>query len=106
MSPDRQDPEDRREPEDRVSYFLRLTLYATCIVVPFVGLLSGALDSSETLTAALALLGATTGTVAMTQARRESSTADAAYRHGVGTGLTTDIGPPGRHTLDDPDERR
>lgn len=99
-------PAERRDPEDRVSYALRLTLYATCIVVPFVALLSGALDSSETLTAAMALLGATGGTVAMTQARRESSTAQAAYRHGVGTGLTTDIGPPGRHTLDEPDERQ
>lgn len=98
-------PTSRRGPEDRVSYALRLTLYATCIVVPFVALITGALDSSQTVAAALALLGATGGTVAMTQARRESTTADAAYRHGVGTGLTTDIGPPGRHTLDDPDER-
>lgn len=100
-------PATKRDPEDRVSYALRLTLYATCIVVPFVALLSGALDSSETVTAALALLGATGGTVALTQARRESSTAQAAYRHGVGTGLTTDIGLPGRHTLDElPDERQ
>lgn len=98
-------PADRRDPEDRVSYALRLTLYATCIVVPFVALLTGALDSSETMAAVLALLGATGGTVALSQARRESTTADAAYRHGVGTGLTTDIGPPGRHTLDEPDER-
>lgn len=99
-------PATRNGPEDRVSYALRLTLYATCIVVPFIALLTGALDSSETVASALALLGATTGTVAMTQARKENTTADAAYRHGVGTGLTTDIGPPGRHTLDeDPDER-
>ena len=98
-------PAQRQDPEDRVSYALRLTLYATCIVVPFVALISGALDSSQTVAAALALLGATGGTVALTQARRESTTADAAYRHGVGTGLTTDIGPPGRHTLDEPDER-
>lgn len=99
-------PAQRQDPEDRVSYALRLTLYATCIVVPFVALISGALDSSQTVAAALALLGATGGTVALTQARRESTTADAAYRHGVGTGLTTDIGPPGRHTLDEPDERQ
>lgn len=99
-------PAGRREPEDHVSYALRLTLYATCIVVPFIALLTGALDSSETLTAALALLGATGGTVALTQARRESSTAQSAYRHGVGTGLTVDTGPPGRHTLDEPDERQ
>lgn len=98
-------PAERRDPEDLISYGLRLTLYATCIVVPFVALLTGALDPSETLTAAMALLGATGGTVAMTQARRESTTAQAAYRHGVGTGLTTDIGTPGRHTLDEPDER-
>lgn len=98
-------PANKRDTEDRVSYGLRLTLYATCIVVPFVALLTGALDSSETVTAALALLGATGGTVAMTQARRESTTAQAAYRHGIGTGLTTDIGPPGRHTLDELDER-
>lgn len=96
---------DRRDPEDRVSYGLRLTLYATCIVVPFVTVITGALDGAGAVAAALALLGATGGTVAMTQARRESSTADAAYRHGVGTGLTTDIGPDGRHTLDEPDER-
>lgn len=98
-------PEQRQDPEDRVSYGLRLTLYATCIVVPFITVLTGALDGAGGVAAAMALLGATGGTVAMTQARRESSTADAAYRHGVGTGLTTDIGPPGRHTLDEPDER-
>lgn len=98
-------PTSRRDPEDRVSYALRLTLYATCIVVPFIALLTGALDGAGAVAAATALLGATGGTVALSQARRESTTADAAYRHGVGTGLTTDIGPPGRHTLDDPDER-
>lgn len=98
-------PANKREPEDHVSYGLRLTLYATCIVVPFVALLTGALDGDGAVTAALALLGATGGTVALTQARRESTTAQAAYREGVGTGLTTDIGPDGRHTLDDPDER-
>lgn len=98
-------PWQRQDPEDRVSYGLRLTLYATCIVVPFITVLTGALDGAGGVAAAMALLGATGGTVAMTQARRESSTADAAYRHGVGTGLTTDIGPPGRHTLDEPDER-
>lgn len=99
-------PAGRRDREDRVSYALRIALYATCIVVPFVALLTGALDPSETLTAALALLGATGGSVALTQARREATTAQAAYRHGVGTGLTTDAGPPGRHALDDPDERQ
>lgn len=99
-------PAGKRDPEDHVSYALRLTLYATCIVMPFVALLTGALDGAGAVAAATALLGATGGTVALTQARRESTTADAAYRHGVGTGLTTDIGPDGRHTLDDPDERR
>ena len=99
-------PAQRSGPEDRVSYGLRLTLYATCIVVPFIALIAGALEGAGALAAATALLGATGGTVAMTQARRDSTTADAAYREGVGTGLTTDIGPPGRHTLDgDPDER-
>ena len=90
-------PWQRQDPEDRVSYGLRLTLYATCIVVPFITVLTGALDGAGGVAAAMALLGATGGTVAMTQARRESSTADAAYRHGVGTGLTT--------ALDEPDER-
>lgn len=99
-------PANKREPEDHVSYGLRLTLYATCIVVPFVALLTGALDGDGAVTAALALLGATGGTVALTQARRESTTAQAAYREGVGTGLTTDIGTPGRHTLDELDERQ
>ena len=99
-------PAPMREPEDRVSYALRLTLYATCIVVPFVAVLTGALDGAGAVTAATALLGAAGGAVAMSQARRESTTADAAYRHGVGTGLTADIGPDGRHTLEDPDERR
>ena len=99
-------PEQRQDPEDRVSYGLRLTLYATCIVVPFITVLTGALDGAGAVAAAMALLGATGGTVALTQARREQTTADAAYRHGVGTGLTTDIGPPGRHTLDEPDERQ
>lgn len=95
-------PATRRGPEDRVSYALRLTLYATCIVVPFIALITGALDSSQTVASALALLGAVTGGVAMTQARKDSTTADTAYRQG----LTTDIGPPGRHSLDElPDER-
>ena len=94
-------PAQRQDPEDRVSYGLRLTLYATCIVVPFVALITGALEASQTIASALALLGAVTGGVAMTQARRDSTTADAAYRRG----LTTDTGPPGRHTLEDPDER-
>ena len=98
-------PASKRDREDRVSYGLRLTLYATCIVVPFVALLTGALDGDGAVTAALALLGATGGTVALTQARRESSTAQAAYRHVVVTGLTTEIGPDGRHALNDPDER-
>lgn len=98
-------PAGKREPEDHVSYALRLTLYATCIVVPFIALLTGRLDGSETLTAAMALLGATGGTVALTQARRESTTAGTAYQLGLGTGLTTDTGPNGRHTLDEPDER-
>ena len=98
-------PASKQGPEDRVSYGLRLTLYATCIVVPFTALLTGALDGAGALAAATALLGATGGTVAMTQARRESTTAETAYRHGVGTGLVTDIGPPGRHSLEDPDER-
>lgn len=99
-------PATRHGPEDRVSYGLRLTLYATCIVVPFVALLSGALDGAGAVAAATALLGATGGTVAMTQARRETTATSAAYREGVGTGLVTDIGPPGRHSLDgDPDER-
>lgn len=99
-------PSSKRDPEDRVSYALRLTLYATCIVVPFVAVITGALDGAGGVAAATALLGATGSTVAISQARRESTTADAAYRHGVGTGLTADIGPDGRHTLDDPDERR
>lgn len=95
-------PAQRSGPEDRVSYALRLTLYATCIVVPFIALITGALDSSQTIASALALLGATTGTVAMTQARKDSTTADTAYRQG----LTADTGPPGRHALDElPDER-
>lgn len=95
-------PAQRQDPEDRVSYGLRLTLYATCIVVPFVALITGALEASQTIASALALLGAVTGGVAMTQARRDSTTADAAYRRG----LTTDMGPPGRHALDElPDER-
>lgn len=96
-------PTRRAQTEDRVSYALRLTLYATCIVLPFVALLTGALDSSETITAAIALLGATGGTVALTQARREATATTAAYREGIGTGLVTDAGPPGRHSL--PDER-
>lgn len=98
-------PAQRQDPEDRVSYALRLTLYATCIVVPFIALLTGELDGAGAVAAATALLGATGGTVAMTHARRDKTTADSAYRHGVGTGLTTDMGPPGRHTLEDPDER-
>lgn len=96
----------RTSGEDRVSYALRLTLYATCIVVPFVAVLTGALDGGGAVAAAMALLGATGGTVAMTQARRESTAAEDAWRNGVGTGLTTDQGPPGRHALgEDPDER-
>src|SRR5699024_9880919 len=99
-------PATMREPEDRVSYALRLTLYATCIVVPFIAVITGAVDGAVAVRSATGLLGAGGGAVAMSQARRESTTADAAYRHGVGTGLTADIGPDGRHVIDDPDERR
>lgn len=95
MSPSRKRPD-----EDIIGYALRLTLYATCIVAPFVALITGALDSSETVAAALALLGATTGGVALTQARREGGAKTSAYREGVGHGLITDVGPPGRHALD------
>lgn len=94
-------PANKRDTEDRVSYALRLSLYATCIVVPFIALITGALEASQTVASALALLGATTGGVAMTQARKDSTTADAAYRRG----LTADTGPPGRHSLEHPDER-
>src|SRR5699024_4466065 len=99
-------PATMREPEDRVSYALRLTLYATCIVVPFIAVITGALDGAGAVTAATALLGAAGGAVAMSQARRESTTADAAHRHGAATGPTADRGPGGRHVSNDPDERR
>lgn len=93
-------PARKESNEDLISYALRLTLYATCIVAPFLALITGALDSSETVAAALALLGATTGGVALTQARREGRATTSAYREGVGHGLTTDMGPPGRHALE------
>lgn len=93
----------RSSGEDRVSYALRLTLYATCIVVPFIAVFTGALDGGGAVAAAMALLGATGGTVAMTQARKEQTATTSAYREGVGAGLITDIGTPGRHAL--PDER-
>ena len=98
-------PAQRDPVEDRVSYALRIGLYALCIVLPFVGLLVGVSTGERALTAAVTLLSAVGPMVAITQARKEQTVGRQAYAVGLDDGLRTDIGPPGRHTLDEPDER-
>lgn len=101
MTPAQRDPAD-----DRVSYALRLTLYATCIVLPFIGLLVGVTTGERALTAAVTLLSTVGPMVAITQARKEQTVGRQAYAVGLDDGLRTDTGPPGRHALDElPDER-
>lgn len=83
-----------------MSYALRLTLYATCIVAPFVALLTGRIGVDETVSAALALLTATGGTVALARARTETRVRSKSYADGLRDGLTADNGPGGRHRLE------
>lgn len=93
-------PTRRRDPEDLVSYALRLTLYATCIVFPFAALITGRIGVDETVSAALALLTATGGTVALARARTETRVRSNSYADGLRDGLTADNGPAGRHRLE------
>lgn len=98
-------PAQRDPVEDRVSYALRIALYALCIVLPFVGLLVGVTTGERALTAAVTLLSAVGPMVAITQARKEQTVGRQAYAVGLDDGLRADEGPHGRHRLDEPDER-
>jgi len=95
----------RQDPEDRVSYALRIALYALCIMLPFVSLLVGVTTGERALMAAVTLLSAVGPMVAITQARKEQTVGRQAYAVGLDDGLRADTGPPGRHALEDPDER-
>lgn len=98
-------PANRRDPEDRVSYGLRIALYALCIALPFVSLIVGVTTGERALMASVTLLSAVGPMVAITQARKEQTVAGEAYAVGLDDGLRADEAPPGRHTLDDTDER-
>lgn len=99
MSPNR-----KKLDEDTMSYALRLTLYATCVVLPFVALLTGRLEGSETVAAVVTLFAALGPAVALSRATTEKKVEREAYAVGLETGLTVDTGPPGRHRLEDQDD--
>ena len=94
-------PSRRKLDEDQVSYFLRLTLYATCIVLPFVALMAGRLDADESVTATLTLMAALGPAVAMSRAKTEKKVERDAYADGLDDGLVLDEPPHGRHRLDE-----
>ena len=94
-------PTRRRTGEDMLGYALRVSLYLACIVFPFVALLTGRIEVDETVSAALALLTATGGTVALSRARTETRVRTSSYADGLKAGLTADSGPGGRHRLED-----
>lgn len=101
-------PTRKKLDEDVVSYALRLTLYATCVVLPFVALLLGRLEGEQTVAAVVTMLAAVGPVVAISQARTEKKVERQAYAVGLETGLTVDGPPHGRHRLEDrdDDERR
>ena len=86
--------------EDRVAYALRLTLYATCIVLPFVALVVGATTGERALMAAVTLLSAVGPMVALSRATTEKKLERNAYATGLEDGLERDEPPHGRHRLD------
>ena len=86
--------------EDRVSYALRLTLYATCIVLPFIGLLVGVTTGERALMAAVTLLSAVGPMVALSRATTEKNIERNADASGLEDGLDRDEPPHGRHRLD------
>ena len=96
MTPARPHPD-----EDRVRYFMRLTLYATCIVLPFVGLLVGVTTGERALTAAVTLLSAVGPMVALSRTTTEKQVERQAYAYGLEDGLERDEPPHGRHRLDE-----
>lgn len=94
-------PTRRADSEDRLGYFLRLTLYATCIVLPFMALLLGRMEGEQTVAAVLTLMGALGPMVALSRVRTEAKVEDRAFTDGLVTGLEADEGPHGRHRLED-----
>ena len=94
-------PSRRKLDEDQVSYFLRLTLYATCIVLPFIALMAGRIDADEGVTVALTLMAALGPAVALSRTTTEQKVKRDAYADGLETGLERDDPPHGRHRLDE-----
>lgn len=94
-------PSRRKLDEDQVSYFLRLTLYATCAVLPFAALALGRLTGEQAVAAVVTLFAALGPVVALTRATTEKKVERDAYAVGLEHGLTADDGPPGRHRLED-----
>lgn len=92
----------RREPdEDRVGYALRLTLYATCAVLPFAALALGQLTGEQAVAAVVTLFAALGPVVALSRATTEKKVEREAYASGLETGLELDEPPHGRHRLDE-----
>lgn len=96
MTPTRRQPD-----EDRIGYALRLTLYGTCAVLPFVALALGRLTGEQAVAAVVTLFAALGPVVALTRATTEKKVERDAYAVGLEHGLTADEGPPGRHRLED-----
>lgn len=94
-------PSRREATEDRIGYALRLTLYATCAVLPFAALALGRLTGEQAVAAVVTLFAALGPVVALSRATTEKQVERQAYATGLEHGLTADEGPPGRHRLED-----
>lgn len=87
--------------EDRIGYALRLTLYATCAVLPFAALALGQLTGEQAVAAVVTLFAALGPVVALSRATTEKQVERDAYATGLEHGLEAEEGPPGRHRLDE-----
>lgn len=94
-------PTSPQQDEDRIGYALRLTLYATCAVLPFGALALGRLTGEQAVAAVVTLFAALGPVVALTRATTEKQIERDAYAVGLEHGLAADDGPPGRHRLED-----
>ncbi|HLS32336.1 MAG TPA: hypothetical protein VK039_01995 [Brevibacterium sp.] len=87
--------------EDRIGYALRLTLYATCAVLPFGALALGQLTGEEAVAAVVTLFAALGPVVALSRATTEKQVEREAYAVGLEHGFEADEPPHGRHRLDE-----
>lgn len=99
-------PARRRANEDTLSYGLRLTLYATCIVLPFVALLLGRLTGEQTVAAVVTLLGVVAPAVAITHAVKQEDAKQQAFETGYTLAVEDHDGVDytGRHRAPEPGE--